>query len=301
MSTKGYTSSARTSNPVGAYAEIPGSEFGVLGGAAPSVAYNAGAGSLAMGSAFVKVTWITAEGESLASAEGTVVVSAGTGAVTITKPTTPTGAVGWRVYSAGTTAIEQLNVVALSTTQVQQNFTTNQGVLAGFPVATTAVQVLIYGDGASVPTVDHSGVQLPLPSIAANTTADYNFVVPNTGSQWKVQKSVACMRPDGTAETAGVSLGTLDCIAPIYPGNSSSAALGSYIVLNQVLYVCTTAGTTAASIQPSTFNTAKGATTTDGAAVWTSLGRAILVRAHFINAAGSAKIPQAMEYDFFQA
>ena len=266
---------------------------------APTVAYNAGAGSLAMGSAFVKLTWITKEGESLPSVEGTVVISASTGAATVTIPTAPAGVIGFRVYSAGTTALEELNTSALSTTQVQQNFVTNQGTLLGFPIADTTVQILIYGTGAAVPVVDNSGIQPALPSVAANSTAIYDFVVPNTGSQWKVQKVVDFSRPDGTQETAGISIGQVDCISPVYPGTATVVATGAFTVLNGYLFKATVGGTTAATfIGFSKFNTTKGATTTDGTVTWTSFGKAALLRAVFSNASGSPATPVSQTYDF---
>lgn len=307
VQSKGYTSSYRGANNPSAFYLVNTSDFGAAGGAAPSVAYNAGGGSLAMGNAFIKVTWITAEGESGPSAEGTVVVSAATGAATVTKPTTPTNGqpvLGWRVYSAGTTNVEALNTAAGSTTQAQQTFATAQGNINGFPISTTAVQVKIYGTGASVPAVDFSGIQPALPSVSANTTADYSFIVPNSGSQWKTYKPVQFARPDSTPETAGISISAnLDCISPLYPGVNTAvtAGSGSYFVMNGYLFVATTGGTTAtAFIGFSAFNTAKYGTTTDGTVVWTCLGKAVLVRAHFINNTGSAAIPVAQEYDLFE-
>lgn len=303
MPSQGYNSSYRGSNAPGAFAHFPASVFGVAvpGLINGNLAYNAGAGSLAMGTAFAKLTWITKEGESLPSAEAQVTISAATGAFTITIPTAPAGVIGFRVYSAGTTGAEELNTSALSTTQAQQNFVTNQGTLSGFPIADTTVQVLIYGTGAAVPVVDHSGILPALPSIAANTTAIYDFVVPNTGSQWKVQKVVDFSRPDGTQETTGISIGQVDCIAPVYPGVNTVVATGAFTVLNGYLFEATTGGTTAATfIGFSKFNLTKGATTTDGSVTWTSLGKAVLLRAVFSNSTTGALTPVAQTYDFLQ-
>src|SRR5258707_3274178 len=121
MPSQGYTSSPRVANAPGGYYEVFQGDFGVLGGPLANPVYNAGAGSLAMGTAFVKITWITAQGESLPSAEGTIAVSAGSGAVTVTKPTTPANGaavIGWRVYSAGVTNTQLLNVPANFTNKV---------------------------------------------------------------------------------------------------------------------------------------------------------------------------------------
>jgi hypothetical protein len=305
MPSQGFDSSYRGSNAPGAFAHFPASAFGAgFSLTAPTVAYNAGAGSLAMGNAFVKLTWITKEGESLPSVEGTVAVAAGTGAVTVTIPTAPAGVIGFRVYSAGTTALEELNTSALSTTQVQQNFVTNQGTLLGFPIADTTVQILIYGTGAAVAVVDNSGIQAAFPAVAPSSTSIYDFVVPNTSSQWKVQKVVDFSRPDGTQETAGISISQVDCISPVYPGVNTAVAAGAFTVLNGYLFKATTGGTTATTfIGFSKFNTTKGATTTDGSVVWTSFGKAVLLRAVFSNAtttpAGGAT-PVAQVYDFLQ-
>src|SRR5260370_5077002 len=160
MPSQGYTSSPRVSNAPGGYYEVFQGDWGVLGGAAPALAYNAGAGSLAMSTARCAITWITAQGETLPSVEATVAIAAATGAFTVTKPTTPTNGaavIGWRVYSSsGAAGSALLNAAANSTTQVQQTFSTTQGNLAGFPLTTTAVQVLIYGAGQGEPVLDQS-------------------------------------------------------------------------------------------------------------------------------------------------
>jgi len=302
---KGYNSSQRGASPPSAYYEVLQTDFGQIGGAQPTLAYNAGAGSLAMSTARCAITWVTAQGESQISAENTVSIAAGTGAFTITQPTVPTNGapvIAWRVYSSsGGAGTELLNVAGASTTQVQQNFTTTQGILLAFPVATTSVQVLIYGAGAAIPTFDQSGVQSPLPSIAANTTVDYFLRVPNAGGLWKSQKQVNYMRPQGAAEPAGITIGNVDCTPLLYPGTSQSVALGVYMVMANVLYLCTATGTTATTfIGGAAFNQAKGATTTDGTVTWTSYGKATLIRMHISNSSGSSAVPVAQEYDFFE-
>ena len=149
------------------------------------------------------------------------------------------------------------------------------------------------------------GIQNPLPLIPAESTADYIFVIPNTGSQWKVQKSVDYERPSGLVEPAGIAIDNVDCIAPVYPGTSTAVAAtfnaSAYMVLNGYAYQATTGGTTASTfIGTAAFKTAKGATTTDGTVVWTSLGKAVFIRARFANFSTSPATPVAQEYDFWE-
>jgi hypothetical protein len=301
---RGYLSSSRNANPPGAYYEVMQTDFGQLGGAAPSLAYNAGAGSLASGTARCAISWITAQGESQVSTEATVSISANSGAFTITQPTVPTNGapvIGWRVYSSsGGAGTPLLNTASSSTTQAQSNIVTTQGTLLCFPIATTSVQVLIYGTGQGEPTYDQSGIQSPLPSVAANTSVDYYFRVPNSGSLWRTQKDPAYARPLGIPDPAGISMGNVDILMPLYPGTSASVSAGTYMVMNGYLYLCTVAGTTASTfIGGSAFNQTKGATTTDGTVTWTSYGKTALVRARISNSSGSGAIPAAQEYDFF--
>lgn len=304
---RGYLSSFRGATNPSSYYQVMQSDFGQLGGSAPSLAYNAGAGSLAMSTARCAISWVTAQGESLISAEATVAISAGSGAFTITQPTVPTNGgtvIAWRVYSSsGGAGSALLNVAALSTTQVQSNFVTTQGTLLAFPIATTSVQVLIYGAGQAEPVTDNSGIQVALPSVSASSSADYFFRVPNAATLWKTQNDPQFKRPQGIADPAGITPGNVDIVMPLYPGTSQSvtagSAAGAYMVMNSTLYVCTTSGTTASTfIGGAAFNQAKGSTTTDGTVVWTSLGKSALVRMRFSNSSGSAAIPNAQEYDF---
>src|ERR1700676_60782 len=150
------------------------------------------------------------------------------------------------------------------------------------------------------------GLQNPLPLVPAGGTADFVAIIANTGSQWKVQKSVKFARPNGTTETAGIVVDGIDCIAPVYPGTSTVVAAGftpvSYMVMNGYVFGATTAGTTAATfIGFSKFNTAKGATTTDGTVVWTSFGKAVIVRIRFANVSAVAATPAAQEYDIWES
>src|SRR5271155_1776779 len=228
---RGYLSSARTANQPSAYYEVVQTDFGQVGFAgALALAYNAGVGSLAATTARVAITWVTAAGEGAISAENTVVISASSGAFTVTQPTVPTNGatvIGWRVYSSsGAAGTPLLNAASTSTTQVQSTLT---GTVVGFPVATTSVQVLIYGAGQAEPTTDAS-IQTPLPSVGANTSVDYFFRVPNSASLWRTQKDPQFMRPQGIADPAGIGLGQVDVVAPLYPGTSQSVSLAAYMV-----------------------------------------------------------------------
>ena len=150
-----------------------------------------------------------------------------------------------------------------------------------------------------------AGIQNPLPIVPANGTADYVVVVPNTGSQWKVQKSVQFSRPNGTTETPGIAIDGVDCISPVYPGTATAVVAdftpAAYMSLNGYLYKATTAGTTASTfIGLAAFHSTKGATTTDGTVVWTSQGKAAIIRVRFANSSVSSATPVAQEYDWFE-
>jgi hypothetical protein len=304
MSSQGYTSSARVSSAPGAYIQIPAADFGAPAPAAPVGTASGTSGSLST-NAFTKVAWVTSEGISLPSPETETALSADT-AVSIAQPPVPVGGatvIGWVIYESATTNTETALKASNESVQTQQVFQTNSGPVTAFPIATTTVVVLKVGTGGSVQLVDQSGIQAAFPSVAANSTADYDAIIPNTGSQWKVQKSVEFMRPSGVAETAGIVLAAgIDCIQPVYPGTSASVSVNAFTVLNGYLFKATTGGTTAATfIGFSKFNTTKGATTTDGSVVWTSYGKAALARFHFGNVSGSAATPAAQEYDLFQS
>ena len=312
--TKGYNSSYRGSNPPGAFYAIYTSDFGEPAPAAPSLTYEAGTGSLATGTAHVKVTWITAEGVSLPSADAAVAVSASTGGVLIAQPTVPTSGatiIGWQVYSQGSSGT-LLNTVAASTVPAPSTIVTNGGNVTGFPIATTSVVLDVYGTGAVVPTIDASGIQTAYPSIAANTTVDYYYIVPNAASQWKTYKAVDFIQPDSVTQTVGIVLGgNMDFVQPLYPGatpgvstyTSVSVNNGVYMVMNGYLFQATQAGagtTATAFIGWAAFKTTEGATTTDGTVTWTSKGKAGLVRAHFGNITAGALVPATQQVDLFQ-
>lgn len=168
-------------------------------------------------------------------------------------------------------------------------------------VSISAATVVTSSGGAFV-----AGIQNPLPLVPAESTADFVAIVANTGSQWKTQKTVHFARPNGTTETAGIVIDGIDCISPVYPGTSTVLAAGftaaSYMVMNGYLFNVTTGGTTAATfIGFSNFKTAKGATTTDGTVVWTSLGKAAIVRIRFGNVSITAGTPINQEYDLWES
>ena len=146
-----------------------------------------------------------------------------------------------------------------------------------------------------------AGAQDPLPSIAASSTADVMVHVANASSQWKVQKTVHYMRSDSLADPAGIIIGGADCIQPVYPGTATIVATGVYMVMNGYLFKATTGGTTAVKfIGFANFNTVKGATTTDGTVIWTSFGKAAIIRLRFANVGLAPATPTAQTYEFFQ-
>src|ERR1700720_3068558 len=69
-----------------------------------------------------------------------------------------------------------------------------------------------------------NGAQDTLPSISANSTTDYFLKVDNASSLWKVQKTVHYMHSVAATETAGIIVGGLDCIQPLYPGATAGSS-----------------------------------------------------------------------------
>lgn len=321
VSSKGYSSSYRGSNAPGAFYQVLTSDFGANAPAAPSLTLRGATGTLASSTAFVKITWITAEGISLPSAQAAISVSAANDGLTVTIPAVPTNGatvIGWQVYSQASAGV-LLDSAATSTVPAPQNIATTQGVVIGFPIATTSIFLNSYGTGAAVPNIDLSGIQPALPSVpaagaatAAGGSADYYFVVPNSSSLWKNYKNVDVARPDSTVETVGITANyPFDCQSPLYPGATPgssaftqvSVAPGTYMVLNGLLFVASQSGSqniAAAFIGAAAFNVAKGTTVTDGSVTWYCLGKATLVHARFENAGNAAAIPVAQEYDLFQ-
>ena len=322
---RGYNSRASVANAPSAYYGIAASDFGAtIPTLVTLVSGTTTLGTLSTtGSVFVQTTWVTAEGESVASNEVSIAINTTTTThyVAVQQPIVPTNGqtvLGWRIYSAYVTATEKLNA-APDTTNIT---TTNGGVIAAIAISTNTsaqIQILAIGAATSAPSVDRSGIQAPLPVITANTTKIYYAVVPNTSSQWKQQKSVDFMKSGGVVETTGVVLNHLDYIQPIYPGASgqpaggtnppvstytqATVAPGTYMVMNGYLFVATQAAsnTTATTfIGWAAFNTTKNATTADGNVTWTCLGKAGLIRFDFGNVSGSSVTPTAMSYELFQ-
>ena len=299
----GYNSRAYVSNAPGAFYVIYTSDFGEPIPGAPTLTVRTASGTITSTTSNVRLTWITAEGVSLPSTSTGILVNSADGGVSIVQPTVPTNGapvIGWQIYSQGSTGAPKLNTAGIVPAPV--TIKTNQGNVTGFAVNTTTVFQNSFGTGALVPVIDNSGIQSALPSVTANSTSDYYAVVPNTSSQWKVQKSVNFMRSDGTTETAGIVLSHLDCIAPEYPGTGASVTAGptSYFVMNGYLFEATTGGTTASTfIGFSAFNTVKGGTTVDNTVTWTCLGKAALIRFLFGNVSGSTAIPVAQTYELF--
>lgn len=295
---------------VSAYYPIAQTDWGVVGGgAAPTKAVNAdGTGGMGMGTTRFCITWITAQGESTRSLEDTQAVNA-TDALTLTIPAAPTNGaavIGFRIYtSQGAANSCLLNTAALSTVQAQQNFTTTQGTLLGFPIATTAVKVLLLGTGAGQPTLNRSGVQPPLPSCAANTTTSILCYVP---LNFSVSRAALVTVPNANAETAGLGLVSATCVAPLWPASTAVVAGDNptAIVINSNLFICSVAGTTAAANAfPAGFATAIasqtiGTTVTDNTATWIYYGKRKCVRMNWENLTGSAAVPAINEYNLWQ-
>jgi len=317
LSSRGYDSSYRGSNAPGAFYQILTSDFGEPAPGAPTLTVRTASGTITSTTSNIKLTWITAEGVSLPSTNTGITVNSADGGVSIVIPTAPTtGApvIGYQIYSQGSTGAPLLNTAGI--VPAPQTFQTTSGPVIGFPITSTTVFQNSFGTGAGVPLVDQSGIQPALPSVSAASasasgTADYDFIVPNSGSQWKTYKSVGYMKPSGVAETPGLSMvANLDCLAPLYPGATPgtstytqvSVTPGTYMVMNGNLFISTsaTANIAATFIGGAAFAVTKGTSVTDGSVTWLCLGKAVLVRAHFINNGSNAQTPVQQETDIFQ-
>ena len=317
QSSRGYDSSYRGSNTPGAFYQILTSDFGEPIPGAPALTVRTASGTITSTTSNIQLTWITTEGVSLPSTSTGILVNSADGGVSIVQPTVPTTGspvVGWQIFSQGSTGTPKLNTAGI--VPAPQNFVTTSGTVVGFPVNTTTVFQNSFGTGAGVPTIDQSGIQPALPlvsaaSASASGTADYDFIVPNSGSLWKTYKSVGYMKPSGVAETPGISMvPNLDCLSPLYPGATpgsstytvAAVAVGTYMAMNGNLFISTSvAQTTAATfIGGAAFQVSKGTTVTDGTVTWLCLGKAVIVRAHYINNGSNAQYPGAQEIDIFQ-
>lgn len=331
---KGYNSRAYVSNAPGAFYLIAASDFGspipVI-----ATAVSQATGSIAtQTSAFVKTTWITAEGESLPSAEKTVTLSTTTTQVgiVVTQPIVPAVGslngqtiLGWRIYSGATTNNEGLNTTPNTTNFTVTNPAGGTEVIAGIAIsststATATIVVLGTTTNGQVPVVDRSGVQPALPSVTNAAPVIYYAVVPNSGSQWKQQKSVDFMKSDGIADPAGIILNHLDFIQPVYPGASGAPAggvnppvatytqvsvlPGAWMVLNGNLFQAVnlvSASTATTFIGAAVFNVSKGTVVADGSVNWQAFGKAGLVRFAFSNSTSTAAVPAVQSYELFQS
>jgi len=305
---------SRAANTPSAYYPIAASDWGLGGPGTTGTAFSAGAnlsasasgGSLATTTGAFKITWVTAIGESLPSAEATVAVTGATGSVTVSLASIGsqnTGAqllaqpiIGWKIYSGSGSGNEAANEAAASLSVTLSTLTTQRGAtLTYIPIATTSAVVKVYGAGAAVPTVNTSGIQYALPAITTNTTSDVQVKVP---ASFYVNKQVQWKIPNEVSSASGTALVQADCVAPLWP-QSASANAGDFIVINGFLFQCTTAGTTGSSVPNFAASTQYG-TVTDNTATWTNLGRWRVVRLRFMNLSGSTAQPTAQEYDLFQ-
>jgi hypothetical protein len=315
LSVKDHAQS-RSANPVSAYYPVARQDWGVLAPGTTGTAFGNGnltnvgsGGSLANGSFFAKITWVTAIGESLPSAEGTVTVTGGpSGSVTIALGATGslnTGAqlnaqpiIGWRIYTSATTGTEIANEAAASLSVAMLQTTTQRGATLNYiPIATTSVTVKVLGAGAAPPVVNTSGIQFALPAITTNVTSDLFIKVP---VPFNIARPVLFDRPNATADAAGISLQAVDCVAPLWAASTAFNA-GDFIVVGNILFQCTVAGTTAAAnAVPNFVGSAQYGTVTDNTATWTNLGRWHLLRLRFANLSGSTAQPTANEFNFSQ-
>lgn len=308
----------RTASPVSGGHLVRSSDWGVLPPGATGTAFSAGAnltasssgGSLATTTGAFKITWITANGESLPSVEATVSVTGATGSVTValasvgsTNAGTQLNAaaiLGWKIYSGSGTGNELANEAAASLSVALSTLVLPNGnTLTYIPIATTSAVVKVYGAGVAPPTHNSSGVQLPLPNIGANNSADLFVVVTRS---FRPQKEVNWIRPSSSADAGGLLVSLMDCVAPNWPQSTAVTADSNFIIVNSVAFICTIGGTTASAIPTGlTTRPAKGTLVTDNGATWMSLGEAALVRTRFSNTTGTAGQPLAQEYNLFQA
>lgn len=299
-----------------AYYPVARQDWGVLAPGATGTAFGNGnltnvgsGGSLANGSFFAKITWVTANGETIPSAEGTVTVTGGpSGSVTIalgSTGSTNTGAqlnaapiIGWNIYTSATTGTEILNSAAASLSVTLSSATFPNGTTQTYiPIATTSATVKVLGAGVAMPVVNLSGVQAPLPAITTNVTADTFVKVP---VPFNIASPTLYGRPNAVADAAGIGVYSVDCIAPLWAASTAFNA-GDFIVVGNQLFFCSVAGTTGTAPNvPNFAGTAKYGTVTDNTATWTNIGRWHLLRVRISNLSGSTAQPTANEFDFWQ-
>lgn len=308
---------SKGSQPVSAYYPVARQDWGVLAPGTTGTAFSAGAnltasasgGSLATTTGAFKITWITAIGESLPSVEATVSVTGATGSVTVALASIGSlnvGAqlnaqpiIGWKIYSGSGSGNELANEAAASLSVALSTLTTQRGAqLTYIPIATTSAVVKVYGAGVAPPVVNTSGVQFALPAITTNSISDLQVKVPVPFNA--EGRTTSYSRPNASADAAGISLQQVDCQAPLWVASTAFSA-GNFIVVGNILFQCTTAGTTASSFPSTLLASAQYGNTTDGTAVWTNLGRWHVLTLRFANLSGSTAQPTANEYDFWQS
>lgn len=317
-----YNNVTRLVGAYSAYYPVGASDWGVLAPGTTGTAFGNGnltagsAGSLATTTGAVKITFVTLQGESLPSAEGTVAVTGATGSISVALGTTTlnTGAqlsaspiIGWIIYSGSgsgnelaNTAAASINVAMTTQTFVNGGVTTTKTFI---PIANTTAIVQIYGTGAAVPTINTSGTnQLLLPTIATATATDLDIPVPPS---FMIQKLTFVKMPSNVSDTAGVSIDNVVCLAPLWPASTAvsiTQGVGQYVVINSTLFQVTVAGTTSTAPNfPAAFGTSvKGGTVTDNGATWTNRGKGRIVRLRYGNGTGSTIQPTAMELDVIQ-
>lgn len=305
---------SKGSQPVSAYYPVARQDWGVLAPGTTGTAFSAGAnlaasasgGSLATTTGAFKISFITAIGESLPSVEATVSVTGATGSVTVSLAsiTLNVGAqlnaqpiIGWKIYSGSGSGNELANEAAASLSVTLSTLTTQRGAsLTYIPIATTSAVVKVYGAGVAPPVVNTSGIQYALPAITTNSTSDLQIKVPVPFNA--EGRTTGYSRPNASADAAGISLQSVDCVAPLWAASTAFSA-GAFIVVGNILFQCTTAGTTGSSV-PNFVGSAQYGTVTDSGAVWTNLGRWHVLTLRFANLSGSTAQPTANEYDFWQ-
>lgn len=307
---------SKQASPGCAYYPVARQDWGVLAPGATGTAFSAGAnlaasasgGSLATTTGAFKITWITVIGESLPSVEATVSVTGTTGSVTVSLASIGslnTGAqlnaqpiVGWKIYSGSGAGNELANEAAAGLSVALSSLVTQRGATVTYiPIATTSAVVKVYGAGVAPPVVNMSGIQYALPAIATNATSDLFVKVP---VPFNVSRITNYDRPNAIADGSGISLQAVDCLAPLWAASTAFNA-GDFIVVGNILFQCTIAGTTSSAANvPNFVGSAQYGTVTDNGATWTNLGRWHLLRLRFANLSGGTVQPTANEYDFLQ-
>lgn len=302
---------------VQAYYPIAASDWGVGAPGSIGTAFSAGAnlsasasgGSLATSTGAFKITWVTANGESLPSVEATVSVTGATGSVTVSLASvgsTNTGAqalaapiIGWNIYSGNGSGNEAKNTGTNSDLSVTLSSVTlaSGAVLTYIPIATTSAVVKVYGNGAIPPVIDNSGINATFPAIATNVGADVFAIVPFSFSPFR---PVLWDRPNAIADASGIVVDVMDCVAPLWPASTSVTA-GQYIVVANKLFICSVAGTTSAAASvPNFAGVAKFGSIVDNGATWINKGNFKLVRLRITNSSASTAQATAQEYDLRQ-